>query len=322
MQLGVGEHRVDGRRPAVDEHRLGDEADAVAVIDVCCRVHLRQRLDRRAVGPVPAVDRYAIGPVAQQGRDDDVLLVPGDQGRARLACERGFDRRVARREHRQRSDVMLARMEWPRHEPHGGLLPDRVDDAPRRQHAIEPVGEPLREPGCQRQAQPVIVGAEPEHVRRAPDRRRAFPAGDDPAQLHRHEPGQERRRVAEVELRGDGGLARGERQRGPCGRQFAAGDRRLPGRQRQAGSGRADRGAGPEPAEPRRRRQQPQSHRRPRRYRANFASAPTTSICSASVSPWKIGSASASAAARSATGKSFASAPRCWKHGWRWNGIG
>ena len=57
-------------------------------------------------------------------------------------------------------------------------------------------------------------------------------------------------------------------------------------------------------------------------YRANFARAPTTSICSPSLSPWKIGSASASAAACSATGKFFASAPRWAKHGCRWNGIG
>jgi hypothetical protein len=46
---------------------------------------------------------------------------------------------------------------------------------------------------------------------------------------------------------------------------------------------------------------------RPCPYRTNLAIAPTTSICSASVSPWKIGSASAAAAAASATGKSFMS---------------
>src|SRR2546423_827294 len=110
-KLRILEHVDVINRLAVDIDGPVDEPDAVAVIDVPVDVAGVQRLDRRAIGLVPAVDRGSIGfrIARNQPGDHDILLDARYQSlpKASLAFDNQIvvvhrDRAVAKRIHGNR----------------------------------------------------------------------------------------------------------------------------------------------------------------------------------------------------------------------------
>ena len=68
-----------GSKRAVLNGYFADQSNPVAVIDIGHAMHRAQRLDRRAVGPMPAVNGNASRRPGQQVGDHNILLVAGHQ---------------------------------------------------------------------------------------------------------------------------------------------------------------------------------------------------------------------------------------------------
>ncbi len=64
---------------SVDEDRSFEQPSPVAVVHVPIPMHDRQRLYRRAVGLVPAIERQAIGSFAEPVGDNDIFFDARDQ---------------------------------------------------------------------------------------------------------------------------------------------------------------------------------------------------------------------------------------------------
>lgn len=113
-QFFVSEHVTDFHRPAVHDHPLAHQADAVAVIDVPIDMADVERLDRLAVSLMPAVDGDAMRFFRQAIGEHDVFLDPGDELAERLVPTLVFDELVVL-EKRGRCFAVFG--EWPGLEP-------------------------------------------------------------------------------------------------------------------------------------------------------------------------------------------------------------
>ena len=139
--------------------------------------------------PGGATRRWRRGPAERVG-DDDILLVAGYEGAGSML----FDMKSALR--RDRGIVLSEDLEG-RHtftwrdgrgfESHGRLSVHRIQDPGGRQGCIESVGDELRRPGCQRNAEEVTGVSDGQIVRCDKTSRR---------ELDRDPPPEERRHVA------------------------------------------------------------------------------------------------------------------------------
>ena len=63
---------------AVHHDMTTHETDSVTVIYIILEIHDRERLNRRAVDFVPAIDRHAMGFFGQTIAEDHILFNSGD----------------------------------------------------------------------------------------------------------------------------------------------------------------------------------------------------------------------------------------------------
>ena len=201
----------------------------MAVVDVGRAVDLRQRLDRAAVGLVPAVDADASRPRRDQRGVDDVLLRAADQLAERATLALRFDPLMVQVEHRHVLDRVAARAHRHWRQLEAGRGPDRVDHAPRRQRGVGGIGNLPGEVRGHRHSEPVLIRSDPQVVRRAPESRDPGPSLDHRRSRHRDQALQEGRHVAGRELVAEPLLPRGGGQSLELGQQ-----RRARGRGRGA----------------------------------------------------------------------------------------
>src|SRR5687767_1261459 len=83
-EIRVSQNGGDVRPLAVEQHGLRHEPDAVAVVHPRRRVTEIKRLDRYAVGSMPAVDGDFVRQAGELGGDDHVLLVSADERAERV----------------------------------------------------------------------------------------------------------------------------------------------------------------------------------------------------------------------------------------------
>jgi hypothetical protein len=88
-QLRIGQHLRHRGGGAIEDHALLRQPNALAVIHPCGGVPKIERLDGRAIGPMPAVNGHLAGRAGQLRANHNVLLVSGYQRAQRMGAQ-GF----------------------------------------------------------------------------------------------------------------------------------------------------------------------------------------------------------------------------------------